>query len=106
MTTNAFLDADPKGFGLMQRDRAFENYQDDGAFYDRRPSLWVEPVGAWGPGSVRLVEIPTAGETDDNIVAFWSPAHPVRAGDVLSLRYRLHWGEEEAQALEEGVADE
>ncbi len=101
VTTNVFVDANPKGFGLMQRDRAFEDYQDDGAFYDRRPSLWVEPVGDWGPGSVRLVEIPTAGETDDNIVAFWSPA-AVKAADGLSFRYRLHWGDEEPQPL--GVA--
>jgi glucans biosynthesis protein len=33
---NTFLDVDPRGFGLMQRDRAFADYQDDGAFYDRR----------------------------------------------------------------------
>ena len=102
LTTNAFIDADPKGFGLMQRDRAFEDYQDDGAFYDRRPSVWVEPVGGWGAGSVKLVEIPTAGETEDNIVAFWSPARPVKAGDTLSPRYRLHWGDEEPSPL--GVA--
>ena len=89
--TNTFQDHDPKGFGLMQRDRDFAGYQDDGAFYERRPSAWVEPVGAWGAGSVQLVEIPTDGETDDNIVAFWTPAQAVAAGDTLSLAYRLHW---------------
>ena len=89
--TNAFLDNNPRGFGLMQRDRSFLDYEDDGAFYDRRPSLWVEPVGAWGRGSVQLVEIPTTSETDDNIVAFWTPDRPVRAGDALDVRYRLHW---------------
>ncbi len=91
VVTNAFLDRNPKGFGLMQRDRAFGNYQDDGAFYDRRPSAWVEPLNDWGPGSVQLVEIPTMGETDDNVVAFWTPVAPARAGDNLSLNYRLHW---------------
>jgi periplasmic glucans biosynthesis protein len=99
VTTNAFIGADPKGFGLMQRDRAFEDYQDDGAFYDRRPSAWVEPIGQWGAGSVKLVEIPTAGETDDNIVAFWSPERPVKVGDALSPRYRLHWTDEEPNPL-------
>jgi glucans biosynthesis protein len=88
---NTFLDNSPRGFGLMQRDRTFADYQDDGAFYDRRPSLWVEPVGAWGAGSVALVEIPTGSETDDNIVAFWIPRRPVRGGDALTFRYRLHW---------------
>ncbi|HLZ84170.1 MAG TPA: glucan biosynthesis protein [Caulobacteraceae bacterium] len=91
VATHAFMDADPKGFGLMQRDRTFDDYQDDGAFYDRRPSAWVEPAGAWGAGSVRLVEIPTRSETEDNIVAFWTPAKPVSAGDEMDVRYRLRW---------------
>jgi len=38
-----FADHSPRGFRRMQRDRNFENHQDDGVFYDRRPSLWVEP---------------------------------------------------------------
>jgi glucans biosynthesis protein len=58
---------------------------------DRRPTVWVEPVGAWGRGSIRLVEIPTDSETNDNIVAFWTPEAPVKAGSVIDLRYRLHW---------------
>jgi periplasmic glucans biosynthesis protein len=102
VVTNAFTDRDPHGFGLMQRDRIFDDYQDDGVFYDRRPSAWVEPIGPWGAGSVQLVEIPTAAETDDNIVAFWTPAKPVGAGDAMTLRYRLHWCSEEPTAV--GVA--
>ncbi len=89
---NAYADQDPRGFGLMQRDRDFDHYQDDGAFYDRRPSLWVEPRGRWGKGSVQLVEIPTSDETFDNIVAFWHPETKPRAGDELLYAYRLHWG--------------
>jgi glucans biosynthesis protein len=92
---NAFLDRSPRGFGLMQRDRNFADYQDDGVFYDKRPSAWVEPLGDWGPGSVQLVEIPTAGEVDDNIVAFWTPAAPMKAGQSLAARYRLHWCDED-----------
>ena len=91
VVTNAFADKNPRGFGLLQRDRAFDHYQDDGAFYDRRPSAWVEPIGDWGAGAVELVEIPTGDETSDNIVAFWTPAAPVKAGDALSYRYRLSW---------------
>lgn len=89
--TNSFQDKNPKGFGLLQRDRAFDHYQDDGVFYERRPSLWVEPLGDWGPGAVALYEMPTAGETDDNIVAWWQPAGPARAGDRHDLAYRLSW---------------
>jgi len=74
----------------MQRDRNIEHYL-DGVNYDRRPSLWVEPLGDWGPGSVELVEIPTDDEIHDNIGAFWVPAAPARAGDARRFAYRLHW---------------
>ena len=89
---SAFADDSPRGFGLLQRDRNFDHYQDDGAFYDRRPSLWVEPKGAWGKGTIQLVELPTDDETNDNIVAFWTPAAKPRAGDEQLFSYRLHWG--------------
>ena len=92
MRFNAFADENPRGFGLLQRDRNFDHYQDDGVFYERRPSLWVEPKSGWGKGSVQLVEIPTVDETFDNIVAFWNPAAKPRAGEELLFSYRLHWG--------------
>jgi glucans biosynthesis protein len=91
---NAFSDTNPRGFGLLQRDRNFDHYQDDGVFYDRRPSLWVEPKGGWGGGSVQLIEIPTTDETFDNIVAFWNPAAPAQPGSELLFAYRLFWGAE------------
>lgn len=88
---NSFADRDPKGFGLIQRDRDFDHYQDDGAFYERRPNLWVEPVGNWGAGAVALYAFPTTGETTDNVVAFWTPAEPTRAGARLTFDYKLTW---------------
>jgi len=91
---SAFLDQNPKGFGLMQRERDFANYHDLEARYDLRPSLWVEPVGDWGAGSVILVEIPTDSEAHDNIVAFWRPAEALLAGESHSFSYRLHWGDQ------------
>jgi len=102
VATHVFVDEDPQGFGLMQRDRTFADYQDDGAFYDRRPSAWVEPIGAWGEGSVELVEIPTHLETEDNVVAFWTPAKMVAEGDGMTIRYRLHWSA--AEPIPPGVA--
>ena len=89
---SAFQDNNPVGFGLIQRDRAFASYQDLEADYQNRPSLWVEPVGAWGPGAVNLVEIPTDAEIHDNIVAFWTPATPLKAGTEFDFAYRLNWG--------------
>jgi glucans biosynthesis protein len=91
LQTNSFMDTNPKGFGLIQRDRNFENYQDDGAFYNRRPGIWVEPRGNWGKGAVQLVEIPTDDEIHDNIVAYWKPDATIKIGDVLSFDYRLYW---------------
>ncbi|MFC0206325.1 glucan biosynthesis protein [Novosphingobium soli] len=81
----------PRGFGLLQRDQAFDHYQDDGVFYDRRPSLWVEPQGDWGPGAVCLYEMPTASETLDNIAVFWKGDRPARAGERRDVAYRLTW---------------
>jgi periplasmic glucans biosynthesis protein len=88
---SAFGDTTPRGFGLMQRTRTPGDYNDLVAHYERRPSLWVEPVGDWGPGSVMLVEIPTDKEINDNIVAFWRPAQPLRAGVEHRFDYRLFW---------------
>src|SRR5690606_14962096 len=50
---------------------------------------WVLPVGQWGKGSVELVEIPTDNEFNDNIVAYWVPDAPVKAGTPLSVAYVL-----------------
>jgi periplasmic glucans biosynthesis protein len=88
---NSFVDDAPHGFGLMQRDRDFDHYQDDGVFYDRRPSCWVEPRGNWGKGAVMLVEIPTVDETFDNVVNFWTPADKPQRGQELLYAYRLYW---------------
>jgi periplasmic glucans biosynthesis protein len=87
---SSFFDDNPKGFGLMQRDRNYDHYH-DGVGYERRPSLWIEPIGQWGRGAVQLMELPTDDEIHDNIVAAWVPAEPVQAGRVLDLDYKLHW---------------
>ncbi len=92
---SSFGDDNPRGFGLMQRDRVFSNYM-DGVYYEKRPSLWIEPLpGAdgkgWGKGAIQLIEIPTDDEIHDNIVASWVPAEATRAGQAFEFRYRLHW---------------
>jgi glucans biosynthesis protein len=89
--TNALRADHVKGFGLLQRDQAFDHYQDDGAYYDRRPSLWVEPQGDWGAGTVMLYRMPTDAETQDNIAAFWVSDQPAKAGQSREFSYRLNW---------------
>ena len=87
---SSFVDNNPRGFGLMQRDRVFGHYL-DGVFYEKRPSLWIEPVGAWGRGAVQLIEIPTDDEIHDNIVAMWVPEQPIRAGQRHDYAYTMSW---------------
>jgi periplasmic glucans biosynthesis protein len=91
LQVSAFLDHDPKGFGLLQRKRRFDDYQDSDAHFERRPSLWVEPRGNWGDGHVELVEIPTDREIHDNIVAYWQSATPLPPGKPTEFAYRLRW---------------
>ncbi|ASV40553.1 glucan biosynthesis protein G [Pseudomonas sp. NS1(2017)] len=91
LSVSNFTVENPKGFGLLQRGRDFSHYEDLDDNYDKRPSAWIEPEGDWGKGTVNLVEIPTADETNDNIVAFWSPAELPEVGKPLDVSYRLHW---------------
>lgn len=89
--TSTFADTAPRGFGLLQRDREYLHYDDPVALYHERTSAWVEPVGDWGPGTVRLVELASPDETNDNIVAFWTPEKLPALGEPLVFAYRLHW---------------
>jgi periplasmic glucans biosynthesis protein len=89
---STFADQNPHGFGLMQRQKDFRNYQDIESSFERRPSLWAEPIGDWGDGSVQLIEIPTREEVHDNIASFWHPKAALQAKGEHTYTYRLHWG--------------
>ena len=84
-----FLDTNPRGYGLLQRDRNFGDYQDLELAYELRPSYWVEPHEGWGEGRVELLELPTTDETNDNIVACWLPKDGLEAGKSLTYGYRM-----------------
>ena len=88
---SAFLDQNPKGFGLLQRDRDYGAFQDDNQHFELRPSLWIEPLGEWGAGAVQLIEIPSDSEVNDNILAYWRPKAAMAAGSEVSLAYRQFW---------------
>jgi glucans biosynthesis protein len=94
---SSFADDGPQRFGLIQRERAFNQYQDAEARYELRPNAWIEPWGDWGRGAVMLVELPTANEFADNIVAFWRPETPLQAGTRHDLEYALVWSGAEPQ---------
>ena len=89
LRVNRFMDENPRGFGLIQRDRNFAHYQDVESQYQTRPSYWVQPLGNWGKGGVELVEIPSDEEIHDNMVAYWVPDQPVNGGKPLSFAYLL-----------------
>jgi periplasmic glucans biosynthesis protein len=91
VSVNSFAVKRLRGFGLMQRDRAFTSYQDTEAHYEKRPSAWVRPLGDWGPGRVELLQLPTPDETHDNIVAYWVPARLPPPGSPLEFAYALSW---------------
>lgn len=88
---SAFVDQNPRGFGLLQRDRRFESFNDLDARFERRPSVWIEPLGEWGQGQVQLVEIPLNDEMNRNILAYWRPRTPLAKGAEHFFTYRMHW---------------
>jgi len=91
LLVTSFAATNPKGFGLMQRDRAPASYEDPEALYERRPSAWIEPVGKWGAGRVELVQIPTPDETNDNIVAYWVPDKTPDPRRPFDFAYTMRW---------------
>jgi glucans biosynthesis protein len=91
LLVTSFGTTNPRGFGLMQRDRSPSSYEDPEAQYERRPSAWIEPLGRWGAGRVELVQIPSPDETNDNVVAYWVPQLAPTPGKAFDVAYRIHW---------------
>ncbi|MES2407858.1 MAG: glucan biosynthesis protein G [Pseudomonadota bacterium] len=91
LLVTSFTTTHPLGFGLMQRQRDFSDYEDPDLRYELRPSAWVEPKGNWGAGRVELVQIPTPDETNDNIVAYWVPDKLPALKTAYDFSYRILW---------------
>jgi glucans biosynthesis protein len=89
LQVNRFMDENPKGFGLLQRDRDFSDYQDPDSQYERRPSYWIQPLGDWGKGGIELVEIPSDEDIHDNIDAYWVPSAQLRPHAPFRFSYLL-----------------
>jgi glucans biosynthesis protein len=87
-----FAAKDIGGFGLIQRNRDFGNYQDLFRRYDLTPSVWVQPTGPWGEGEIHLVEMATEDEYHDNVVAYWNPKEQPQALKPYAFSYTLKWG--------------
>ncbi len=104
LRVSSFLAENPAGFGLVQRDRNFDHFQDLETHAESRPSVWIQPEGNWGAGRVELVEIPVSSEFNDNIVAYWIPSWPAKAGGMLAQTYTMHWFTDDPAFRPEGRA--
>jgi len=96
LQVNTFQMQQPKGFGLLQRDRDFDNSQDLETRSDLRPSVWISIDSDWGEGAVELVQIPTDSDVRDNIVAYWVPRQQPKPGEAASYAYTMYWYGEDA----------
>lgn len=87
-----FNGSNPKGFGLIQRDRDFHSYEDLEALYQLRPSVWIEPsTNGWGEGEIRLFEFPSNVEYGDNVCLFWVPRASGQPHAQMDFAYRMRW---------------
>ena len=93
LQVSSFASRAPQGFGLMQRNRNFEEFQDIEARYEDRPSVWVTPGEGWDNGDLMLIEIPTPNEYHDNIIALWQLEDALQPGDSYRFSYRLNWSQ-------------
>lgn len=83
------------GFGLAQRERRPEAYNDDEAKYHLRPNVWVDTGirSHWGPGWVELLELPAEHEGVDNIGAYFvidQEANSLSQG--FAIQYEVMFG--------------
>ena len=88
---SAFADVKPRGFGLLQRSRTFDAFYDDDTHWEVKPSLWIEPIGDWAAGDLRLLEIPTDAETNENVIVQWRPKTGMAAVSTQSIAFRQFW---------------
>ena len=88
---STFVDDKPRGFGCLVRDRDFEDYADEENRWEKRPSLWIEPIGDWTAGGIQLIEVPSQSDANDNILCFWRPKEPLKARSETAFAYRQFW---------------
>jgi glucans biosynthesis protein len=89
VTMSTYQQPSLKGFGLVQRDRSFDHYQDLELNYEIRPTYFVEPHGDWGDGRIELLELATKDETADNVVTYWTPSKTPEAQKPFTYSYSI-----------------
>lgn len=91
LQVSSFMDQNPRGFGLVERERDPAAFQDDDQRYELRPSVWTEPLGEWGQGSVQLIEIPSDTDVNKNVILYWRPRMVLAQNSETTLAYRQAW---------------
>ncbi len=104
LQVSAFVDRGPKGFGLMQRARSYDDFDDDRRHWEQRPSLWLEPLDDWSEGAVTLLEIPSDSELNENVFAYWRPKATLAKGGEMRFLCRQHWSKGWPDPLPSGIA--
>src|SRR5688572_17634389 len=88
-----------EAFGLQQRDRDYEHYQDIEADYHLRPDAWIVPGAGMQDGSLRLLEIESPHEYADNVALVWVPAEIPQPQNVFPYDYDVYFGEHDTGSL-------
>ncbi len=103
LRTNEFAADGIRGFGFMQRQTRFCQFEDPIARFEKRPSLWVTTEAGFGKGKIVLVQIPTNSDVHENQIAFFQPTDPVDPDHPLSFAYTLSVGN--SQVADEPLAE-
>jgi periplasmic glucans biosynthesis protein len=104
LQVSAFQDRSPRGFGLIQRKHNFQDFLDLDLQYERRPRLWIEPIGdplaARNPRQHRRFLAPAAGagarfrglfHLPPDMVQGMAGVGPVTQGAGAVLGRRAQW---------------
>jgi glucans biosynthesis protein len=57
--------------------------------YNLRPSAWVTTHEGFGKGEVTMIMRPSSDCNTDNVVMFWHPAEPIKAGAHKEFDYTI-----------------
>ena len=80
-----------KGFGVLQRNRAFFHFEDYNANYHKRPSVYVTPKRPWKGGRVEIMELPSPHEGIDNINAYWVFDNDIEFSRPMNIEYNVNF---------------
>lgn len=85
----------PLPYGLLQRDRRFDHYQDLDQELEARPNAWLTPGEGFPDGTLELLELPLGDPFNHNVLAHWVVDTPPAPDRPLRYAYTITWGRAE-----------